>query len=62
MKHSPLIRLQRARRDCDLAAELCPHWDYESDGYGHDCCRDLANAEYELQQARKAVARSQKAA
>lgn len=42
---------QRLRR----AEEACPHWDYESDGEGHDCCNALAAAEREVRQIRKRI-------
>ena len=38
-------KLQTARLRLQRAQEACPHWDYESDGCGHPCCDELADAE-----------------
>lgn len=56
-KHSPLIRLQAARRAYDSALSNCAHWDYESDEHGadHPCCHELESARVELDRAKKAV-------
>lgn len=55
MKHSPLIRLDNAKRAYHAAQRECAHWDYESDGDGqHDCCVALAEAKDELRKARAA--------
>ena len=32
------------RRKLDRAREDCPHWDYESESVGHDCCEAVARA------------------
>lgn len=56
MKHTPLIRLQAAVRRYTSATESCPHWDYESDGYGHPCCDEVQDARHELRKARKVAA------
>lgn len=53
--HTPLIRLQAARRHFVAAQEACPHWDFESGGEGHGCCLELDSARRELGAARKAV-------
>jgi hypothetical protein len=55
MKHSPLIRLQNARRTSGAAQENCPHWDYENpDGGEHECCRRLRECADEVRRAREA--------
>ena len=55
-KHSPLIRLQAARRDLDAARELCMHWDFEDDGAaGCECCYRVDDAKRELRAAKKAT-------
>jgi hypothetical protein len=57
---SPLIRLQAARRQLDLAEERCPHWDYEGDGGEHaECCLELQAAEHQVRKARKAYLQSE---
>lgn len=57
--HSPLIRLQAARRNYEAAQGACVHWDMESDGCDHECCRELDDAGRELSAARKAYARAE---
>lgn len=56
-KHTPLIRLDAARRAYNAAQEACPHWDYESDGSGHDCCVALEKTQRELSAARRVRAK-----
>lgn len=53
--HTPLIRLQAAKRNYEFAAEACPHWDYETEGAEHDCCIALIDAHLELKLARRAM-------
>lgn len=53
MKHSPQIALDAARRELSLAREVCPHWDQESDGEGHDCCYRVDDAKRALEKARR---------
>jgi phage-related protein len=53
--HTPLIRLQAAKRSLELAQQNCPHWDYESDGCGYDCCREMDEADRELFLAKQAM-------
>lgn len=52
--HSPLIRLQNARRNYEAAQGACVHWDMESNCGDHECCRELDDAGRELSAARKA--------
>lgn len=35
------------------ARENCPHWDYESDGEGHDCCNEVQQAQHEYRRIRR---------
>lgn len=60
--HSPLIRLQEARRRFESAQGQCPHWDYVHDGEDHECCRELDDAQRELSAARRAVAAERRGA
>ncbi len=53
-KHAPIIRLQNAKDAYYRAQELCPHWDFESDGDGHDCCHQMSDAAQEVRLARRA--------
>jgi hypothetical protein len=60
-KHSPLIRLQAARRAYEAAQGACAHWDMSGTAgadEAHGCCHDLYDAQRELSAARKAVKRS----
>jgi len=57
--HSPLIRLQAARRNYEAAQGACVHWDMESDGCDHGCCREMDDAGKELSLARKAYVKAQ---
>lgn len=51
--HTPLIRLQAARRAYDMACEACPH---SGDHHGEFmCCRELTDAQREFTAARLAV-------
>lgn len=60
MINSTLIRLQAARRNYEIAAANCVHWDLESDGGApHECCHDLHDAGKELSAARKAAKQEQ---
>ena len=43
-KQTALIRYQAASRAYELAAEACPHWDYDGDGSGFTCCDALQDA------------------
>lgn len=43
-KHSPQINLAAIRLELSAAQEACPHWDWESDGDGYDCCYRLRAA------------------
>lgn len=43
-QNSPQTMLARARRALDIARERCPHWDYEDDGDGHECCDVVATS------------------
>ncbi len=53
VKHNPTIMVANARRRLALAREECAHWDYESDGEGHDCCYEVQDAKADLARARK---------
>ena len=53
--HTPTIRLTAARRRLTLARETCPHWDYEADGSGHECCKEVSDALHEVRLARHTV-------
>lgn len=55
-QHTPLIRLQAARRAYEAAQSACVHWDYEHDGADHGCCVELDQAQRELLAAKRAVA------
>ena len=57
-KPTPRERFEAARQTLRDAYERCPHWDYEDGGQGHDCCDDVEEAKYELDQARKRNAES----
>jgi hypothetical protein len=54
-KHTPIIELANARRALESAREECPHWDFESDGDGHECCYRVDDAKRRFRLARKAV-------
>lgn len=58
--HSPLIRLQAARRNYEAAQGACVHWDGESSG-DYECCRELDDAGRELSAARKAYNKAETA-
>lgn len=53
--HTPVIRLIAARRAYEAAQAACVHWDFESDGSDHECCREMEDAARGLSLARKAV-------
>lgn len=57
--HSPLIRLQNARRNYEAAQGACVHWDCESGGGDHACCYELDDAGRELSAARKAYTKAE---
>lgn len=59
MTHSPLIRLQNARRNYEAAQGACVHWDMEENTGDHGCCRELDEAQRELSAARKAYAKAE---
>ncbi len=52
--NAALLRYQAAQRRAKLAAELCPHWDYEQHPREADCCHELADAIKERKLAREA--------
>jgi hypothetical protein len=52
------MQLQAANRERELAAQDCPHWDYEdgvvgSDDGFHDCCYRLSDAQERLRGLRR---------
>jgi hypothetical protein len=47
-----------ARNRLDLAREACAHWDYESDGEGHPCCKAVQVALEAYRDARKVIRRA----
>jgi len=58
-KHSPLIRLQTARRNYDAAQGACVHWDMDGSTGDHRCCYELDDAQRELSEAKKAYAKAE---
>lgn len=59
-EHSPLIRLQAARRAKDAAEAACPHWDLNGFDFGEhgdpsECCYKLDEARRELKRAAAAI-------
>ena len=46
--------LSDAKRRLHDAYEECPHWDYDEDGTGHDCCDAVASAKERVRRARAA--------
>lgn len=62
-KHTPLMRLQAARRAKHAAEECCPHWDYESSGEHCEgmqpCCDALRLAAREVRLAKQAMEKTQ---
>lgn len=57
--HSPLIRLQNARRNYDAALGACVHWDMEGNSGDHGCCHELYDAQRALSAAKKAYNKSE---
>ena len=58
---SPKSELENAQRDLHFAEQICPHWDYESDGLTHNpCCDDIVDARERVYQARQRVKRGLK--
>lgn len=49
---TPQTKLTAAKRELELALELCPHWDYESDGDRYDCCYRVDDAKRDLKQVK----------
>ena len=59
-KHTPLMRLQTAKRCLDAAREACPHWDYEQDSScDGPCCVDVRLAARGVRLARKEMEKTQ---
>jgi len=56
-KHSAIVGRAGAHARYRIAEENCPHWDYESDGGGHECCEELAAAIQELRRIKAALKR-----
>lgn len=47
-----------ALRRLRAAREGCAHWDYESDGDGHECCTEVQDALREYRKQRRAAERA----
>ncbi len=52
---TPMVRLAAAKRRLLDAEGECPHWDYDQDGDGHDCCDEVRLARREVRLARAAL-------